>query len=70
MILDVNLSGMSGLELQQRLNASKLEVPIIFMSTHADEATQLGAINAGAAVFAQAIQYRITARHPRFEISL
>lgn len=38
LILDVNLPGMSGLELQQRLNASRLEVPIIFISAQADEA--------------------------------
>ncbi len=51
LILDVNLPGMSGLELQQRLNASRLEVPIIFMSAQADEATQLRALKAGAAGF-------------------
>ena len=51
LILDVNLPGMSGLELQQLLNASRLEVPIIFMSAQADEATQLRALKAGAAGF-------------------
>jgi DNA-binding response OmpR family regulator len=42
---------MSGLELQQRLNASRREVPIIFMSAQADEATQLRALKAGAVGF-------------------
>ena len=51
LILDVNLPGMSGLELQQHLNASRLEVPIIFMSAQADEATQLRALEAGAVGF-------------------
>jgi FixJ family two-component response regulator len=51
LILDMNLPGMSGLELQQRLNASRLEVPIIFMSAQADEATQLRALKAGAVGF-------------------
>jgi FixJ family two-component response regulator len=51
LILAVNLPGMSGLELQQLLNASRLEVPIIFMSAQADEATQLCALKAGAAGF-------------------
>lgn len=48
LILDVNLPGMSGLELQRLLNGSGLEVPIIFMSAQADEATQLRALEAGA----------------------
>ena len=51
LILDMNLPGMSGLELQQQLNASRLEVPIIFMSAQADEATQLRALKAGAVGF-------------------
>lgn len=51
LILDVNLPGMSGLELQQRLNASRQEVPIIFMSAQADEATQSRAFEAGAVGF-------------------
>ena len=51
LILDMNLPGMSGLELQQRLNASRLEVPIIFMSAQADETTRLRALKAGAVGF-------------------
>jgi|ERR1700752_1906434 len=51
LILDVNLPGMSGLDLQQRLNAASLEVPIIFMSAQADEAMQLRALKAGAVGF-------------------
>ena len=51
LILDVNLPGMSGLELQQRLNASRLELPIIFMSAQADEITQRRALKAGAVGF-------------------
>ena len=51
LILDINLPGMSGLELQQLLNESELEVPIIFMSAQADEATQRRALKAGAVGF-------------------
>ena len=51
LILDINLPGMSGLELQQRLNASRLELPINFMSAQADEATQRRALKAGAVGF-------------------
>ena len=51
LILDMNLPGMSGLELQQRLNDSRQEVPIIFMSAQADESTQQRALKAGAIGF-------------------
>lgn len=51
LILDVNLPGMSGLELQERLNASQLEMPIIFMSAQADEDMKRDALNAGAVGF-------------------
>jgi len=51
LILDMHLPGMSGLELQQLLNASSLEVPIIFMSAQGDEATQRRALKAGAIGF-------------------
>src|SRR5258708_6839561 len=36
LILDMNLPGISGIELQQHLNASGLEIPIIFISAQAD----------------------------------
>lgn len=51
LILDVNLPGMSGLELQERLSESRQEVPIIFMSAQADETTQRRALKAGAVGF-------------------
>ena len=51
LILDMNLPGMSGLELQQRLNGSSQEVPIIFMSAQADESMQQRALKAGAIGF-------------------
>jgi FixJ family two-component response regulator len=51
LILDMNLPGMSGLELQQQMNESRQEVPIIFMSAQADEATRLRAFAAGAVGF-------------------
>jgi FixJ family two-component response regulator len=37
LILDVRLSGMSGIELQRHLMASHYEIPIIFMTAHASE---------------------------------
>ena len=37
LILDVRLSGMSGIELQRHLMASHYEIPIIFITAHASE---------------------------------
>src|ERR1700683_5116147 len=38
LILDVYLPGMSGFELQSRLNIERPAIPIIFITAHADEA--------------------------------
>jgi len=37
LILDVAMPGMSGPELQQELVARRLEIPIIFITAHADQ---------------------------------
>jgi len=44
MLLDIHLSGMSGIELQQRLRASGSTLPIIFMTARDDEVTRAGAL--------------------------
>jgi len=51
LILDLNLPGMSGMDLQQRLKDSGREIPIIFVSGHADESTKQAVLAAGAAGF-------------------
>src|SRR5215471_5197175 len=51
LILDVNLPGMSGVDLQRQLNDAGPRIPIVFISGQADEATRQRAINAGAAGF-------------------
>lgn len=51
LILDLNLPGMSGIDLQQSLRSSGHKIPIIFISGNADEATKRGALEAGAAGF-------------------
>jgi FixJ family two-component response regulator len=51
LILDVNLPGMSGVELQQRLNDSDFETPIVFISGQADETVRHRLLTAGAACF-------------------
>ena len=47
MVLDIELGGMSGLELQGRLQASGSTVPVILMTARCDEATRLQALQAG-----------------------
>ena len=51
LILDMNLPGMSGSELHQQLLNQKIDIPIVFISADADEATQRRALDDGAAGF-------------------
>ncbi len=48
-ILDVRMPGLSGLELQERLNAAGgVRPPILFMTSYADAATRSRALGGGA----------------------
>lgn len=51
LILDVRMPGIDGLELQCRLNAEGVRVPIIFITAHDDAAIRRRAIEAGAINF-------------------
>ena len=51
LILDVRMPGMSGLDLQQRLAASRTRVPIIFVTSHTDDDVRTRALDAGAVAF-------------------
>ena len=51
LILDVRLSGMSGLDLQQRLAVTGDAPPIVFISAHADQVARQQALAAGAIAF-------------------
>jgi DNA-binding NtrC family response regulator len=51
LVLDVNLPGLSGLDLQQELAKSGPEVPIIFLTGHGDIPMTVRAVKAGAANF-------------------
>ncbi|HJZ79972.1 MAG TPA: response regulator [Pyrinomonadaceae bacterium] len=51
LILDVDLPGLSGLELQQRLNLTGRNVPIIFISGQATEKKRHRALLDGAVAF-------------------
>lgn len=51
LIADVRMPGMSGLELQARLNAEQVRIPIIFITAHGDERMRTQALRAGAMDF-------------------
>lgn len=51
LILDVCLPGMSGLELQNRLNTERRDVPIVFITALADENARQRALKSGAIGF-------------------
>ena len=51
LIADISMPGMSGLELQSRLNTEHLKIPIIFITAHGDEKIRMQALRAGAVEF-------------------
>lgn len=51
LIADIRLPGMSGLELQSRLNADHHNIPIIFITAHGDERMRMQALRSGAVEF-------------------
>src|SRR5262245_3605754 len=51
LITDIRMPGMSGLDLQARLNAEHIQVPIIFITAHGDERIRVQALRSGAADF-------------------
>ena len=53
LILDIRMPGMSGLELQKKLQAMDLTLPIIFITGHADVPMAIEAMKHGAVEFIQ-----------------
>ncbi len=51
LVLDVRMPELTGLELQQRLNELKRQIPIIFMTGHGDVPMSVQAMKAGAVEF-------------------
>lgn len=47
-VVDVRLGGMGGFELQERFSAMQLDLPLVFISGHADAAMEEQAVHAGA----------------------
>jgi FixJ family two-component response regulator len=51
LILDVRMPGMNGLELQRQMGAANWQIPIIFITSHADDDARARALEAGAVAF-------------------
>ena len=51
LVLDVQLPGLSGLDLQKRITAANREIPIVFITGHGDVPTSVRAMKAGAVEF-------------------
>ena len=53
LVLDLNLPGMGGLELQDYLKREAIELPVVFVTAHADVPTAVIALKGGAVDFLQ-----------------
>jgi FixJ family two-component response regulator len=53
LVADIRMPGLSGLELQQRLNEQGAQIPIIFITGHGDVPMAVTAMKSGAADFVQ-----------------
>jgi FixJ family two-component response regulator len=51
LILDVRMPGMNGLDLQRQIVAANWQIPIIFITSHADDDARARALEAGAVAF-------------------
>ena len=51
LIADIRMPGMSGLDLQSRLNEHRYRIPIIFITAQGDEKMRMQALRAGAVEF-------------------
>jgi FixJ family two-component response regulator len=51
LLLDVRMPGMNGLDLQRQIVAANWQIPIIFITSHADDDARARALEAGAVAF-------------------
>jgi FixJ family two-component response regulator len=51
LIADIRMPGMSGLDLQSKLNRDRIRIPIIFITALGDEKMRMQALRAGAVEF-------------------
>jgi FixJ family two-component response regulator len=49
--LDLQLPGLSGLDLQKRMAEAGLEIPVVFLTGHGDSPVSVQAMKAGAVEF-------------------
>lgn len=52
-ILDVQMSGLSGIEVQSRIRCIHKDIPVIFITAYDDRAAREGALTGGALAFLQ-----------------
>ncbi|NVJ91238.1 MAG: response regulator transcription factor [Methylocystaceae bacterium] len=52
-VLDVNMPDMNGLELQEKLNEANFQLPVVFLTAHAEVPMAVKAMQAGAVDFIQ-----------------
>ena len=53
LVLDIQLGGMSGIELHRRLNASGSTIPVVYFTAQDESATRAAALAAGCAAYLQ-----------------
>ena len=51
LVLDINMPGLNGLELQEELNRREIQLPIIFLTAYGDVPTSVRAMKVGAVDF-------------------
>jgi FixJ family two-component response regulator len=51
LVIDVQMPGMTGREVQERMNRAGMDVPVIFITAHGDDGIEEDALKAGAAGF-------------------
>jgi FixJ family two-component response regulator len=51
LILDVRMPGMNGIDLQRQIVAANWPIPIVFITSHADDDARARALQAGAVAF-------------------
>ena len=51
LVTDIRMPGMSGLDLQARLNSQNVKIPTIFITAHGDANMRMQALRAGAVEF-------------------
>ena len=51
LVLDLRMSGMSGLDLLRHLRAAEVQIPVVILTAQGDEATRQRCLEAGAVAF-------------------